>query len=682
MEFVDYFAAYWLVIKYLVLFAAIIILLSSIDDFFIDCYYWVRRLWRKFTVYKKHKPFNVNELYKDKEKPIAIMIPAWQEKGVIADMAALAASSFEYYNYHIFIGTYPNDPETQHDVDMVVEHYRNVHKVVTRNPGPTNKSDCLNHIIEEIFLFEKEHNIEFEGFVLHDAEDLIHPLELKLFNRLIGKNDLIQIPVFPFEREWYDFTTGHYEDEFAENHGKDLIVRESILGFVPSAGVGTALSRKAIDKLKEIHNGDVFLIDTLTEDYNLGFELFHEDMKLIFVRVPAELEYTTRNSYGKEKNAKKQVLISVREFFPSTFRQAVRQKARWITGISLQGWQQLGWSDSFKTNYILYRDRKAILTNLANVLAYILVINILGMALYTKITQDIWWFPPIVEKGDLLWNLLIINAFFFLNRILQRMYFTYEVYGIKGALLSIPRIIWGNFINFFAMFRALVQFFKLTKAGKQIPWDKTTHDFPLRRKLQKKLGDILLEEKLIDHATLEQALAKQRSEHKPLGRLLLEENIISEEDLSRAMSIQSNLKYIHDIAPDQIDSVTMNRVDKYSLLENDIIILKNVDHVQPIVSSGQVVDVVVDECRRKIADRTELYIANESTIVAIQKEVLFHDLSKTEFRQLRSVLKKKMIPRGMVDEILEYRTRHNQNFIASCQHFGFLPDDQLTRIDA
>ena len=100
------------------------------------------------------------------------------------------------------------------------------------------------------------------------------------------------------------------------------------------------------------HHGEVFLIDTLTEDYSLGYELFHQNMKLIFVRVPAELEYTTRNQYGKTKNGKKQILITVREFFPSTFRQAVRQKARWITGISLQGWQKIGWTNSLITNYI------------------------------------------------------------------------------------------------------------------------------------------------------------------------------------------------------------------------------------------------------------------------------------------------------------------------------------------
>src|SRR5512145_1569792 len=36
--------------------------------------------------------------------------------------------------------------------------------------------------------------------------------------------------------------------------------------------------------------------------------------------------------------------IGVREYFPRTFRRAVRQKSRWIAGIVLQGWAQLGWS--------------------------------------------------------------------------------------------------------------------------------------------------------------------------------------------------------------------------------------------------------------------------------------------------------------------------------------------------
>ncbi|GIT98385.1 glycosyl transferase family protein [Sulfurovum sp. TSL1] len=679
MEFIDYFAAYWLIIKYLVLFAALIILLSSIDDFFIDCYYWIRRIWRKFTVYRKHKPFNVNELYKNTEKPIAIMVPAWHEKGVIADMAALAASSFEYYNYHIFIGTYPNDPETQHDVDIVAEHYRNIHKVVTRTPGPTNKSDCLNNIIEHIFIFEKSHNITFDIFVLHDAEDVIHPLELKLFNHLIAHNDLIQIPVFPFQRKWYDLTAGHYEDEFAENHGKDLIVRESILGFVPSAGVGTALSRKAIERLREIHEGEVFSVDTLTEDYSLGYELFKEKMKLIFVRVPAEIEYRANNRYGQAVPGKKQELITVREFFPSTFRKAVNQKSRWLTGIALQGWQKIGWTDSFKTNYILFRDRKAILTNLANILAYILVVNVLFMTLYSKLTTDTWWFPPIVKEDTLLWTLLIINAFFLLNRVLQRMYFTYKVYGIKGALLSFPRIVWGNIINFFAMFKAIRQFFKNKKEGSILTWDKTTHDFPINIKFHTMLGDILIEKNLIDQTTLNEALELQKSVNKPLGQLLVEQDILSEEELTKAMALQGNLEYI-DITIDQIDRSLIKEMDRYAMLEHDILILKEKEGLQPIVSSHQLVDVIIDDYKKIISKDTKLFIANESTIQTIQKEILFPDLTENEYLHLRTVVKQKMIPRNMVSQILAYRAEHNITFIASCQHFGFLPEDQLKRI--
>ncbi len=47
------------------------------------------------------------------------MVPAWNETGVIGNMAELAATTLDYENYHIFVGTYPNDPDTQRDVDEV-----------------------------------------------------------------------------------------------------------------------------------------------------------------------------------------------------------------------------------------------------------------------------------------------------------------------------------------------------------------------------------------------------------------------------------------------------------------------------------------------------------------------------------------------------------------------------------
>lgn len=58
--------------------------------------------WRKGTVYKRYSRKNVDDLYQKEEQPLAIMVPAWQEFGVIDKMAELAASRLDYENYQIF----------------------------------------------------------------------------------------------------------------------------------------------------------------------------------------------------------------------------------------------------------------------------------------------------------------------------------------------------------------------------------------------------------------------------------------------------------------------------------------------------------------------------------------------------------------------------------------------------
>ena len=50
---------------------------------------------------------------------------------------------------------------------------------------------------------------------MHDAEDVIHPYELQLFNYLLDRMDLIQLPVYSFQREIGEFVAGTYMDEFA-----------------------------------------------------------------------------------------------------------------------------------------------------------------------------------------------------------------------------------------------------------------------------------------------------------------------------------------------------------------------------------------------------------------------------------------------------------------------------------
>lgn len=335
---IDAFITYLYGLKLIAITLAVLMLISGLDDLFIDITYWTRRIKRALTVYQRHPRMHHDALYKPDEKPLAIMVPAWNETGVIGNMAELAATTLDYENYHIFVGTYPNDPDTQRDVDAVCARFVNVHKVVCARPGPTSKADCLNNILDAITQFERSANFTFAGFILHDAEDVISPLELRLFNYLVDRKDLIQIPVYPFEREWTHFTSMSYIDEFAELHGKDVPVREAIAGQVPSAGVGTCFSRRAVMALLKDGDGIAFDVQSLTEDYDIGFRLKTKGMEEIFVRFPViPTEPSGKRPWLQSQRSAN--TICVREYFPDTFTTAMRQKSRWIIGIVFQGFK-------------------------------------------------------------------------------------------------------------------------------------------------------------------------------------------------------------------------------------------------------------------------------------------------------------------------------------------------------
>ncbi|MDE1012100.1 MAG: glycosyltransferase, partial [Paraburkholderia fungorum] len=105
-------AHYYLGLEYVAALVAFIILLSSIDDLFIDAWYWTRTIYRRFTVQRTYKPLTSAQLYQRDEQPIAIMVPAWHEYDVVAAMIEDMVRVMDYRNYVVFVGTYQNDPQT------------------------------------------------------------------------------------------------------------------------------------------------------------------------------------------------------------------------------------------------------------------------------------------------------------------------------------------------------------------------------------------------------------------------------------------------------------------------------------------------------------------------------------------------------------------------------------------
>ncbi len=544
MDWVDIFAIYLYCLRQISVVLLFFLLFFALDDLFIDIYYWTRRFWRALFIYRKQDVFDEKRLFLGYEKPLAIMIPAWHEVGVVGKMAELAASELDYENYQIFVGTYPNDPGTQADVDAVCQRFPNIHKVVCARPGPTSKADCLNNVIASILEFERKANIHFEGFILHDAEDVISTMELRLFNYLLPRKDLIQLPVYPFVTSWFAFTSGHYLDEFSEMHGKDVVVREAMVGQVPSAGVGTCFSRRAILKLSEQGDGLPFDVQSLTEDYDIGFRLKQWGMEEIFVRF--SVTDSELASFAEKKRSRSKTegnVVCVREYFPETFTTAVRQKSRWIIGIVFQGMKTHKWSRDWKMNYFLWRDRKGLISYFVSFLAMVLFVQLSALWLYGFLSKDPYRFISVFSSDPLLTTLLGINLLLFCNRMLQRFIFVRRYYGVVQGLLSIPRQFWGNIINFFANLRAIRQVM-MHGDPRRVAWDKTQHVYPTvsDRQLGQSLGTILLEQQQITIEQLDLAL-EQRFRGERLGQAMLRLRLITPSALAAALAKQASVEY-------------------------------------------------------------------------------------------------------------------------------------------
>lgn len=385
---------------------------------------------------------------------IAIFVPAWDEAAVIGSMLTHARAAFAGADYRLYVGCYPNDPATIAAVRAAAGG--RVRLTLGPAPGPTSKADCLNRIWERMLADEAAERALFKTVVLHDAEDVVHSAELALFDVLIERFDLVQLPVLPLIDARSRFVAGHYADEFAEAHGKELVVRQAIGASLPSAGVGCALSRAALDALAAGH-GVPFDPDSLTEDYELGLRLHALGRPAAFVRLPA-----TPGGAA----------IATREYFPATLDAAVAQKARWMTGIALAGWERLSWRGGLAERWMRTRDRQPILAALVLAAAY------LALALWAILAAAQWLgaraLPPF---SPVLSGLIAVNSALLLWRLAMRFGFVARAYGWREGLRALPRTVTGNIVAMMAARRALATYLALRRTGRA-GWDKTAHAFP------------------------------------------------------------------------------------------------------------------------------------------------------------------------------------------------------------
>ncbi len=551
----------WLICRVIMIALILVFLVSGLDDFFVDISYYGRAAYRFLFKRNKIKPVTWEQLDAVPEKPVAVMVPAWKEADVIADMILNFRKSVQYDNWVLFVGTYPNDPDTFREAERARCYTPNTEIVVTPAPGPTCKSDCLNWVYQGILLYEERTGIKFDIFLMHDAEDMVHPASVKFYNYLMPRMDFIQTPVVPLSRKWYQLVGGVYMDEFAESHLKDMRMREFMTGVLPSAGVGTALSRKAIEYLALRRRNQIFDVTSLTEDYIMGLSLRGLKGKKIFLQQYIEVEKEYRTLILRRKKVKKvKELIATKEYFPHTFTASARQKSRWTLGIGLQGWR-IGWTLHPMLNYWLMRDRKGILNSFAVVLGYCVAL-FLGIFYLLGLFFPALQLPLILTEGDWVTNLLYVVLGLFAWRLLNRMICTIRFYNLFQGLLAPVRMLVGNFVNFRAAWIASRQFIRAKVRGETPAWIKTDHAFPSRGQLKsyhRRIGEILVEQGLVTQSQLEECLKIQEKTGEKLGKILVDKEILWEEELIEVLAIQHGNAFV-ELDPHRVDPELLQKI--------------------------------------------------------------------------------------------------------------------------
>ncbi|MBJ3816862.1 phage adsorption protein NrfB [Shimwellia pseudoproteus] len=515
---------------------ASLMLINGLDDLLVDILYWCRKSCRSGI----SRPVPFPSAADPREKPLAILIPTWQEAGVIGQMLRLATRELDYENYHIFVGTYRDDPATTAEVQEICAAYSNVHHVECVPSARPSKAVCLNSLLDAVFGFERQASFTFAGFVLHGAQDVVMAQELKLFGQLVGYHDVVRIPIYPYARRWYQFSGLSYIDKFAELQGKLLPVRAALTGQVTRTGAGCCISRRAIMALLEEGDGVAFNIDSMAVDYETGFILRRRGMREIFCRM--KVPQTGDRFMAAGFLTPIPQLMCVRRYLPGTFCSAVRQKARWNASSAFQGHNRLRWSQHLWPNYFLWRDRKGVLVSALSLLIALCLLQLGAVWVYEHSVADAWHFLGVFSASRLLMGLLVANGVLLLNRIIQRALFVAVAYGVWQGVGSVARLFWSLVVSISAWCCAIWRFLTDRDMRKWIR-DKSHHSFPAQR-IQRRdatpLGQILIAQGVITPAQLEESLSR-RINGVRLGSSMVRQGVITPQQLASALAHQAGI---------------------------------------------------------------------------------------------------------------------------------------------
>ncbi len=500
------------------------ILLNGMDDLIIDLAAIAAYIQRAFSTDPNIRVPTEQELDAAPPRSMAVFVAVWKEHRVIQKMLDNNVARLRYPDFEFFVGAYPNDAPTIAAVREAEKRYQNVHLSVCPHDGPTSKADCLNWIYQRMLLYEQERGSRFEMILTHDAEDLMDPDALRWINYYAQWNEFVQIPVLALPTPVRQLSHGVYCDEFAEYQYKDMVARQFLGAFIPSNGVGTGFSRKALEALAGKYSNRIFEPGCLTEDYENGFRVASFGMRQKFIPIAL-----------RDGRA-----IATREYFPQSLNRAVRQRTRWMIGLTLQSWEYHSLAETYRHLYWFWRDRKSLIGNLVTPVTNLVFVYGAGTWAWAGAMHRHWGLASEAESVE---TACAIGLSLQAMHTGVRMWCSAQIYGWPFAMAVPVRVVAGNWINCLATCRAIATYSMAKLRGKPLAWAKTEHSYPARAAMlngRKRLGEILTQSRRITTAQLEAAL-ESKPDGVRLGEHLIALGLIGEDDLYAALSVQNNL---------------------------------------------------------------------------------------------------------------------------------------------
>jgi adsorption protein B len=423
---------------------SLLISVSSLDDAFID-------LLAMGIV--RHRASGLS----NREASIpstAVFVANWHEEDVLGKMVEGNLARIQIPEVSLYLGVYPNDAGTMRVAkELEAKHPNRVRVIVNRLPGPTSKGQMLNEMFSQVFSGEGGPEL----VILHDSEDIIDPRTFRVYAAYAADHDFIQAPVFSLNRGKGAIVASTYMDEFAERHTREMIVRDAVGAAIPSAGVGTCMTKKLIKHFLQAR-GQVLMSGTVTEDYILGIEAKRSGFKSAFVAISSDAEE------GLD-------FVATREFFPKSLEASIKQKTRWVYGINFEAFHKLGWQGDPWDFYFFLRDRKGMITSFLPPISFaLLCLMLLGYIDIADLSEP---------TGNILIASMWINLVALITRYVVRVVAGGQVYGKRDWIGIAMRWPAALYINMAAVYRAWKTYLGESElATKPIVWSKTRHEIP------------------------------------------------------------------------------------------------------------------------------------------------------------------------------------------------------------